>query len=43
MINETPKFPIAQASRTTAHGPLRLETITLGFLWVLFALGLLFV
>ena len=21
MINETPKFPIAQASRTTAHGP----------------------
>jgi hypothetical protein len=28
MINETPKFPIAQASRTTAHGPSRLETIT---------------
>jgi hypothetical protein len=43
MINETPKFLIAQASRTTAHGPSRLETITLSFLWVLFALGLLFV
>lgn len=43
MINETPKFPIAQASRTTAHGPSRLETIALSFLWVLFVLGLLFV
>jgi hypothetical protein len=31
MINETPKFPIAQASRTTAHGPSRLETIALSF------------
>lgn len=43
MINENSRFETAQASRTKAHGPSRLETIALSFLWVLFFLGLLFV